>query len=121
MEDVVAAVRAVHVHRRVPAGPGPHPVVRGHRADAGRPRRRPHPVGVLVLLVVPVVRHHENVQDARPAVPGPAVDHVRRHVRRRVRVHRALRARDQQQEQATDPRRHDGTRSRWRGVLKTKY
>jgi len=108
VEDI-PAVRPVRVRVRVPAGPGTRAVVHGHRAGAGR-ARRPHIVRGRVLLLGPVVRHHEDVQDVRRDQPGAAVVFVRRVLRRRRRLRGGMRAGDQQQEPRTDAIRHDWRR-----------
>lgn len=105
--EAVHTVRVVRVHFRLPAGPGTHPVVHQHRADAGREPLRPRAVRGRFVLVGPVVHHHQDVQDVRRGRPGHAVVHVRRVLRRRVRVRAVLRARDQQQEPRANPPRSD--------------
>lgn len=98
--------RLVHVHIGLPAGPGPRPVVLQYRADARRVPR-PHTIGHGVVLLVPVVRDHEDVQGTRRELSGTGVEFVRRVLRGRVCLHTDLRAGDQQQERRTDPPRPD--------------
>lgn len=96
------AAGPVHVHIGFPAGPGPHPVVHQYRADARRVPR-PHTIGHGVVLLVPVICDHEDVQGTRRELSGRGVEFVCRVFRGRVRLHSGLRARDQQQERRTDP------------------
>jgi len=89
VEDILA-VRPVRVHIRFPAGPGTHPMVHKHRAVTGL-IRRPHTVDGRVLFLVPVVRHHEDIQDLRRGEPRVPVVLVYRVLGRRVSVRVFLR------------------------------
>lgn len=93
----------MYVHHRVPVGSGPDTVVHQHRADPDRERWLA--VAGRVLLVDPVIHHHEDVQDARRKLSDPAVGHVRHPLGAGLRLDRVILAGDQQQEPRANPRR----------------
>lgn len=92
MENV-STVFPVCVYIRLSVGPGTHPMVHNHRAGAHQILRS-RTIRHSVLLLVPVVPHHEVIQDTCGEEPSVAVVFVCYVFRRRVRVHTVLRARN---------------------------